>query len=129
MPLAGLVGICNQLMGQLAAGSPVWQVVLRRASLPLGCSGRQARASSQEGRAQKAHSVSLSVGQGRPPRLQEVGEQAEGEVATLRYKETKGMGGLFTPISAKSLTPCQGGKSLQGVELESDIFKRSHWLF
>lgn len=39
------------------------------------------------------------------------------------------MGGLFTPISAKSLTPRQGGKSLQGVELESDIFKRSHWLF
>lgn len=84
MPLAGLAGICNQRMGQLAAGSPVWQVELRRACLfssPRG-SGRLARASLQEGWAQKAHSVTPTDGQGRPPRLQEVGEQAEGEVAT-----------------------------------------------
>lgn len=115
MLLAGLVSICSQLMGQLVAGSSRglahmsgrWYCAGHLRSLPLGCSIRLARASLQEGWAQKLHSVAPTVTQGRPPRLQEVGKQADGEVATLHYKETEGVGGLFTTILAKSLPQSQ----------------------
>lgn len=51
-------------------------------------------------------------------------------VATSHCEETKGMGKLFTTIFANSLSQQGRGREvLQSFELESDVFKRSLWLF
>lgn len=101
-----------------------WYCAGHLPSLPLGCSIRLARASSQEGWAQKWHSAAPTVGQGRPPRLQEGGRQADGEVAAFRYKEAEGMGRLFITIFVKvshqvrAGWPC--GVSRWGVTFSED---------
>lgn len=139
--LAGLVCICSQLMGQLmgqlAAGSSRglahmsgrWYCAGHLRSLPQLL--QQASPGFLAGRLGSEVAQCCSHCWTRQPTQTpgngETGRWGSGNV-TLQRGRRDGRA-VYNHLCKVSPTKSEGGKSLRGVELGSDIFKRSCWLF
>lgn len=111
--------------------SHVWQVVLRRASpfssprlLHQAGPGFLAGRLGSEVAQCRSHCWTRQAAQ--TPGRRETGRWGSGSIPLQRGGRD---GKAIYNHLCKSLAPSQGGMALRGVEMGSDIFRRSHWLF